>query len=527
MNLRNYNIYFHTHTISGIIISLILYVIFFAGSFAFFKSEISNWQHNTPDAVIQKDQIDMNRVRDSMSQGMDLYGRDLYITLNERTRRMIVSATASKDTTVKGNGGFFYMDAATFTKNDYRESYDLGEFLYRLHFLAPLNVVGGRGFPFGYYVAGLVAFLFLFAIITGTLVHWKKIVSNFYVFRPWEKLKTLWTDLHTALGVITLPFLFVFAVTGAYYLISFPLVSQPVAAYQYGGSTDSLFKSTNTATAHYPFAHQRLSKAPDLNAYYQNAQQKMSATKVRNIIVNNYGDQSMRITVNGANQRKNFTGTASVVYNGATGEVEKFIPLDGPSSYTKAVDNLMFTLHFGNFGGNIVRILYFLLGLAGCIVIISGVMIWLVARKKKHIPEKKRRFNEWLANIYLSASISMYPVTAAAFIAVKLNPEGGQGFIYSFYFWVWLAVTALLVIRKNNYKTTRDCLLLGSLLGLAVPIINGWVTGNWIWVSWAHGYFDLLLIDLLWAVMSVTTLVTWVLLLRKQQRKLKMALSPA
>lgn len=527
MNLRNYNIYFHTHTISGIVISLVLYVIFFAGSFAFFKSEISNWQHNTPNAVVQKNQIDMNRVRDSMAAGMDLYGRDLSITLNDRTRRMILSATASKDSTVKGRGGYFYMDAATFQKNNYRKSYDLGEFLYRLHFLAPLNVIGGRGFPFGYYLAGIVAFLFLFAIITGTLVHWKKIVSNFYVFRPWEKLKTLWTDIHTALGVITLPFLFVFAVTGAYYLISFPLVSQPVAAYQYGGSTDSLLNATNTRTARYAFTYRPFQKAPDLNAYFRDARQRMPDTEVRNLVISNYGDQSMRITVNGANPHKNFTGTASVVYNGVTGKVEQFTSLEGPSSYDKAVDNLMYTLHFGNFGGNIVRILYFLLGIAGCIVIISGVMIWLVARKKKSIPERKRRFNQWLANIYLSSSISMYPVTAAVFIAVKLNPDGGRTFIYNFYFWTWLAVAIALVLRRNNYKTTRDCLLLGGLLGLAIPIVNGLVTGNWIWISWQNAYYDLLFIDLLWIVMSITTLVTWVLVVRKQQDKLKMALSPS
>lgn len=35
MDPRKYNIYFHTHTISGIFIAALLYVIFFAGSFSF------------------------------------------------------------------------------------------------------------------------------------------------------------------------------------------------------------------------------------------------------------------------------------------------------------------------------------------------------------------------------------------------------------------------------------------------------------------------------------------------------------
>ncbi|SEA01962.1 Uncharacterized iron-regulated membrane protein [Arachidicoccus rhizosphaerae] len=527
MNLRNYNIYFHTHTISGIIISLILYVIFFAGSFAFFKTEIASWQKNTPNSVVEKSGTDMNRIRDTMAAGMDLYGRDLYITLNERTSRMTVSASASKDTTIKDKGGFFYMDATSFKKQDYRKSYDLGEFLYRLHFLAPLNVIGGRGFLFGYYLAGLVAFLFLFAIITGTLVHWKKIVSNFYVFRPWEKLKTLWTDIHTALGVITLPFLFVFAVTGTYYLVSFPLVTQPTAKVQYGGSTDSLFQQTIPGRTNYAFEDKKLNHVPDLNAYFKDAQQKLKGAELRNLIVYNYGDQGMRIRISAVNQQRSFTEPGTVIYNGKTGKVEKLTPIDQKGSYIKAVDSLVYSLHFGNYGGNIVRILYFLLGIAGCIVIISGVMIWLVARNKKNIPEKKRRFNEWLANIYLSASIGMYPVTAAAFIAVKLNPGADRGFVYSFYFWVWLVITILLVLRRNNYKTTRDCLLIGGLLGVAIPIVNGLVTGNWIWVSMRHGYTDILLIDLLWTVIGITSLVTWLLVVRQQQEKLLHKLSPS
>jgi uncharacterized iron-regulated membrane protein len=67
-----------------------------------------------------------------------------------------------------------------------------------------------------YYLSGFVALFFLFAIATGVLLHWQKIVSNFYLFRPREKLKTMWTDAHTSLGILGLPFQFVYAVTGAF-----------------------------------------------------------------------------------------------------------------------------------------------------------------------------------------------------------------------------------------------------------------------------------------------------------------------
>ena len=40
---RLHNVFFNTHTISGIVISVALYVIFLAGAFALFQNNINNW----------------------------------------------------------------------------------------------------------------------------------------------------------------------------------------------------------------------------------------------------------------------------------------------------------------------------------------------------------------------------------------------------------------------------------------------------------------------------------------------------
>nr|BFF40080.1 hypothetical protein BACY1_18850 [Tenacibaculum mesophilum] len=48
MAKRVYNIMFHTHTISGIVISAALYVIFFTGSISFLRDEIIAWERNEP-----------------------------------------------------------------------------------------------------------------------------------------------------------------------------------------------------------------------------------------------------------------------------------------------------------------------------------------------------------------------------------------------------------------------------------------------------------------------------------------------
>ena len=79
MNIRNYNIYFNTHTISGIIICALLYVIFFAGSFSFFRDEISAWQKNRSAYAHQASANDYDLVLDSLHAARNLLDRDITV----------------------------------------------------------------------------------------------------------------------------------------------------------------------------------------------------------------------------------------------------------------------------------------------------------------------------------------------------------------------------------------------------------------------------------------------------------------
>lgn len=527
MDLRKYNIYFHTHTISGIIITAILFVIFFAGSFSFFKKEISNWQANSPNDVAAKRALDYNRILDSVGKKYDLYGREISFRINQYSNKMSVFVSESKDTiNNKAAGAFFYLDTKSFATADYKASYDLGEFLYRLHFLAPVNDIADVGFALGYYIAGTVAFIFLFALITGLLVHWKKIVSNFYLFRPWEKLKTIWTDLHTGLGLICFPFLFIFAVTGAYFLIGFTLFTQPTVALQYGGNEDSLFADMGYGEHEVIFRNSRLSKKADLNYFVDDAMAKWKNVDISSIEAVDYGDAGMQVHVGGAAKpSEKFISRGELVYDVASGKVLNHVDPMATSSYSDVMENAVYLLHFGAFGGFATKILYFLLGICSCVVIISGILIWQVARDRKGIPERNRKFNNWLTTIYMAVCMSMFPVTAASFIAVKLYPNGGMHFMYSFYFWSWLLATIALAIRRDLYKISRDSILAGSLIGLGIPLVNGVISGNWIWKSYRLHHHDILLIDCFWLLLAGGAFTCYLLMVRKHKRKSKEALS--
>ncbi len=530
MNNRNYNIFFHTHTISGIFISALLYVIFFAGSFSFFKSEINNWEANTLEVKNSVTDIRFQSILDSLNQEQNLYSRDITFYLPEKNNKIGIQFGAKKDSVgaplteknKKGKGKrgrdstFFILDNQTNQTSNYVDSYSLGEFLYRLHFFAQIP------YPYGYHLAGFVAFIFLFALITGVLLHWNKIVSNFYIFRPWSKLKTLWTDAHTALGIIGLPYQFIFAVTGAYYMINI-VFTAPVTEFLYNGDRDALYADMGYADSKTPpFKNIPLHKPFDLAPFINKTQQSWKNSKITRVALQNYGDESMTVSMEGqVHNSTKLTGNGKIVFDVKTAQIlEEKKPMD-TASYSDIVKSLLYKLHFGNYGGYALKILYFLVGIASCFVIISGVIIWLIARDRKNIPLKKRLFNEWLVHIYLAVCLSMYPMTALIFIAVKVMHPAGQNFIYQFYFWGWLLFSLYFIVRKNNFITTRDTLLLGSLFGFCIPITNGIVTSNWLWISFAKGYDDLLFVDLFWLMLSTITFISWLLMMQKHRKKIK------
>ena len=517
MGQRTYNILFHTHTVSGIVISVLLYVIFFAGSFSFFRDEIANWERGETVAVKDELSLNFDKVLDSLEKTYPLYSRDIEIRHFFNERKANISLGASKDSLLSADkkaGNYIYLDTKTHSSTDYMGAYSLGEFLYRLHFFAQVP------YPFGYYLSGFTAFFFLFAIVTGIIVHWKKIVSNFYLFRPLAKLKVMWTDAHTALGVIGFPFQFVYAVTGAFFMLKLLLVAPSVFTL-YNGDESKLYDDLEYNHPVYNFTDSKLTSTVSINAYAEKAKALWPTFKLQEIHIFNYGDENMHISVSGQIPYKSsFNGLGNIIYQPSNGSLEIIKDPTQSSSYLDGVKNVLYRIHYGDYAGYGLKILSFILGLISCFVIISGVMIWLVARDKKHIPEKRRRFNEAVVRYYLAICLSMFPATALTFILVKLYQPAGMTLTYYFYFLSWLAFSVFFIIRKNNALTNMYTLFLGAALGILVPIANGLMSGKWIWIAYKERATDIWFIDVFWIALSLVSFTVAIKLMRKRMTRL-------
>lgn len=511
MNNRIYTIFFHLHTVSGISISIGLFVIFFAGAFTLFREEIGEWEGSNYQKVINKSSVtppDYDRIMDSLTLNIThIYGREIYMNENGKAN-FSVYLTPSSDTTAKGKATKateFSIDLRNYELKEKTTAYSLGSLLYLLHFYYQLEQPG-------YWISGFVALFFFLAIITGILIHWKKIISNFYIFRPKAKLKTIWADAHTALGVIGLPFQFLYALTGAMFGLGV-IVSSFSAIMIYDGNTSKLY-SELLGNKELKLGEICL-KNHDFNSLVEKTEQKWSDFNVNRITIKNFGSTTMRVIVEGEQRiQKRFLGNGKIEYDGNTGE-EISLVSPGKASLYNSTWNAVHRLHYAKFGeikplsNYLLKATYFFLAFITCFVILSGVLIWMEARNKKNNSLKKKKFINWTGRIYLSSCLSMLPLTAFAFIISKLIPVESdlrEAIISNSFFLGWLVITILFIIRNDNFSITKFSLQTTGISGILIPFVNGFSSGNWFWITLKQENYGVFVIDILWLIIGILCL---------------------
>lgn len=521
---RNYNVFFNTHTVSGIVISLGLFVCFFAGAFALFMDNINHWEANTKKAdsfhVVDYEKV----LQTAEEEGYHMDRRDFFIGLREGKEPYVqissqaihskydslaldsLYATGTVDSAALASI-FLKLDPNTYevkARKFERSAQQLGTFLYRLHYFQPIPMIG-------LYLSGLVALFFLFAILTGIIIHWKKIVSNFFTFRLKGSIKNLWTDAHTALGVIGLPFQFMYAVTGAIYGLLI-VIFLPTMMVLFDGDQDEMISYVAPTVKSAEATGVRLQERANVNTLFQDALSRYEGMDVKSAFLNlkNYNDSLATMSINlEIDNDQSFYSNAMMAYQLSDGKLIKEQKL-GENEYTNSVILTVHKLHFAQYGGYFVKGIYFILALLTCFVILSGVLIWLEARNKRAYISKMK-FNRNVGAIYIGATMGMFPAIALMFCLTKVLPlEMDSRFsviAWSFLFF-WVAYTVYSYIIKDIHRINKYALGLGGALGVLIPILNGIQSDLWIWKSLALGYTDTFFIDTAWLCMGAIALVT-------------------
>jgi len=499
---RLHNVMFHTHTVSGIVISFALFVCFYAGAVALFMDELYQWEN--PEARIESvdaAKVDYDRVYEAVKNGITDFdsGSTFGMVPPNDKNPLIEFYGGTKDSDGKTERFHSAINPLTYEllSDGKEEKTHMARTIYELHYFHQIPVVG-------IYLSGLVAFFFLFAVFTGLLTHWKNIVNKFYGFTTKGKWKQIWTNGHISLGFITLPFQIIYAVTGALLGLSILLLA-PSAYLMFDGDTSEVINAVRPgAGIKYDENAAIEDDGISFNEIYQKVETAYPDTEVTYLYTNNFGKEDGTIGVR-IDDFQAIGGDGIFIYNYKNGELlDATVPITRP--YSKGTLAVLIKLHYATFGGIFLKIIYFILAMITCYIIISGVMIWRTARDKPTYTDRQRRFHHRVTKVYLAICLSMFPALALIFLGNKLVPMEMSGrvfYVNSIFFLGWLVLTAMGLFWNDYRKLNRNYLLLGSILGLLIPVINGVVTGDWMWSTLVNKQYYVFSVDLTWLIIGV------------------------
>ncbi|MEM8762223.1 MAG: PepSY-associated TM helix domain-containing protein [Bacteroidota bacterium] len=503
---RLYNAMFHTHTVSGIVISFALFICFYCGAVALFLDELYQWEN--PQARVEyvpADKVDYDRVISVVDENTKDFDKSSFFGIVPPSKKNPTVTFYGRN---KNEEGGFDRLTAILNPNTY-EILSVGEepnthmarTIYELHYFHQIPVVG-------IYLSGLVAFFFLFAIITGVLTHWKNIVNRFYAFTTEGKWKQIWANGHISLGMITLPFQIIYAVTGALLGLSILLLA-PSAFLLFDGDTSEVIKAVIPEAG---MKYDEDAAVVDNGVSFTDVFQKVSTAYPENEVTymytNNFGKEDGTVIVR-VDDHVGLAGDGTFIYSYKDGKlIGSVVP--NKKTYAKGAYNVLIKLHYVTYGGIFLKIIYFILAMITCYIIISGVMIWRTARDKPIYTDKQRRFHHRVTKFYLAITLSMFPALALIFLANMLVPMDWEERVFpvnTIFFSGWLVFTLLGLFWNNYRQLNRNYLLMGSVLGLLIPVANGFVTGDWIWQSLMNKMYFVFSVDATWLVIGVVGLL--------------------
>ncbi|MDI3261606.1 MAG: PepSY-associated TM helix domain-containing protein [Fulvimonas sp.] len=363
------------HSWTGLLAGFALFIAFYAGAFTVFREDIAHWQ-NPP-----------WRTTASGPASTDMLVRKLHETHPELDDFGIVLPPALPPYAywrVEGHARYATLETIDHPST-HPPSGSLGDFLFSLHYTLGL----GAG---GQYLMGLVSALYGLALISGLLIHLPQLTRHLFALRPGRNLKQLWQDAHNVIGVLSLPFHMVFALTGAT-LCLFALVLAALNGLAFDGR---LFGAYAQATALAPA--RAASGVPAAMLPVDTLLEKARVAAETQGVVGlhpdylhfiHYGDRAAIVEIRGVSART-LASYGQVALEGASGRVLA-VRAGRAHDANSAVTSALYALHFGTYGGRVVQAMYFLLALAGAFLFYSGNLLWIESRRKRRQAEQPRK----------------------------------------------------------------------------------------------------------------------------------------
>ncbi|WP_448501650.1 PepSY-associated TM helix domain-containing protein [Sphingomonas sp.] len=424
------------HAAIGLIAGAFLYLLCLSGTLIVMHEELQRWEEPGVAEMAAIAPQSVQRAIDNVlaSEGDKAPTTHLYVHMpNDALPRTVVT-TDSQAVYVDAAGNVVAPEAHAWT-----------EFLVALHYYLHLPR------SFGMMIVGVFGVMMAALIVGGVLAH-PRIFRDAFRLRARGGKQLAQADWHNRLGVWTLPFGLVIAITGAWIGLA-TIMAYAMAGNWYGGDTTRVFEQVFGAE---PAASGPPVARPRVDLALADMARRHPDVPVSYVVLHDPAQPEQHIQLIGQHSRRLIFG--EYYHYDAQGRYHGTAHLsDGTIGQQLAAST--YKLHFGTFGGLPVRLAYVLMGLAVTVVSATGTSIWLIKRRQRGRPGPRLEA-AWSALLWGSPAAILLCVLLrwAAGTQAPLTPAFWAGLVL----WVAAAVRFADPLRTALWSRTA----LGGLLAL-------------------------------------------------------------
>lgn len=462
------------HTWSGLLLGWLLFAVFLTGTVAYFRQEVTLWMQpelhgSVPDAGTAERAVEqMGRIAPDAAQWTIALPGDRSPAVSVSWRP--ADAKPNDRAALKRAT----LDAGTGAVLEPRETAG-GNFLYRFHF-----ELYGMPREIARWIVGIATMAMLVAIVSGIITH-RRIFKDIFTFRPEKSALRSWMDGHVAAAVLALPFHLMITYSG---LLLFMTMLMPWAVdLAYDGNRQAYFAESGfrrAAPAPRP-APQAAPLTPVAPLLAEAERQWADRGGVGSLTVTNPGRANATIELRPAASDSIGRGAATdrLLFDGTTGRALEVPPAD-PQPGAMATGNYLMGLHLARFAGPGMRWLFFVSGVAGTVMVGSGLILWVVKRRSQRGRADNRGggpepFGHRLADRLNIGVVAGLPLAVAAYFwANRLLPAGLEeraGWEIGVFFLAWAAALLHAPLRPSR-RGWAEQLWAGAALFVLLPVLN-------------------------------------------------------
>ncbi len=490
MQSATLRLYQTLHTWVGLMAGWALFIAFFAGSITVFHDELHGWQdprRSHSAAAVPVDGTAVDRFIPALVHAHPAAAADVYVNLPTEhepglTAYWLEQGTWRTTTDAKLAAGRTAPEdiALEPTRGE------LANFINDLHY--------ALGFPdVGIYFMGAVSVLYGLALVSGVLLHLPRLKKDLLAVRHGRNLKRFWMDVHNVLGLFSLPFHLIFAMTAPLLCLGMVLAMVFNTLAFDGKLLDAVPRITTaagtTAAAGRPAP---LLPATQVLAAARNA--TGADFTPRSIHFQHLGDAHAVAELRGRSTRA-LGDYGSLAIRAAAGQADSGRLLGNQTANARdanhAIYSVVYGLHFATYGDVALRLAYFVMGMAGAFVFYSGNLLWIESRRKQRKPAQPR-VHRLLAQATVGICIGCCAGVMATFPAALLWPERAVTLTY---YPVFLGALAWSLLRPPA-RGAVELLCAAACFALLAPLTNAIVTGDHLLRTVLNGQWNIAGFDL-------------------------------